>query len=73
MKSRDKDAKRTLSVQELRAEMHATRDKLFRLRFRHRVTPLENAMQLRVMRRHVARLETWIRQKELAAGAATAQ
>lgn len=67
MKAREKDAKRSLSVQELGAELHAARQKLFKLRFRHRVTHLENPMQLRDLRRHVARLETWIRERPRAA------
>ena len=63
MKSREKDAKRNHSVQELRAELRAAREKQFRLRFRHRVTPIDNPMEIRTIRRHIARLETWIRQK----------
>lgn len=63
MKSRDKDAKRNLSVDELRAELRSTREKIFRQGFKHKVTPLNNPMELRNLRRHVARLETWIREK----------
>ncbi|MBI4386924.1 MAG: 50S ribosomal protein L29 [Elusimicrobia bacterium] len=63
MKTKDKDVKRGLTVPELRTELHATREKLFRLRFRHRVTPLTNPMELRDLRRHAARLETWIRER----------
>jgi len=63
MKGRDRDAKRSLSVQELRAELHAAREKHFRLKFKHRVTPLANPLELRQLRRHIARLETWIRGK----------
>jgi len=63
MKAKDKDAKRSLSVPELLAELHATREKLFKLRFKHRVTPLSNPMELRQLRRHAARLQTWAREK----------
>lgn len=63
MKNRDKDAKRALSAAELQAELRATREKLFKLRFRHRVTRLDDPLELRRMRRHAARLQTWIREK----------
>ena len=63
MKSREKDEKRNLSISELKAELRSTREKHFRMGFKHRVTPMENPMQLRTLRRHIARLETWIREK----------
>ena len=66
MKTKDKDTKHNLSVPELRAELHSTQEKLFRLRFKHRVTPLTNPMELRELRRHCARLVTWIREKSTA-------
>ena len=66
MKTREKDAKRNLSVAELQAELHATREKHFRMRFKHRAMPVANPMEIRDLRRHIARLETWIRQKRSA-------
>ncbi|MBI4422686.1 MAG: 50S ribosomal protein L29 [Elusimicrobia bacterium] len=66
MKAREKDAKRVLSVAELRAELQTTREKHFKLRFKHRAMPVGNPMEIRHLRRHMARLETWIRQKETA-------
>ena len=39
----------------------------FRLQFRHTSNPLKNPMQIRMKRREVARLKTWLRQKEAGA------
>ncbi len=64
MKSKDKDAKRNLSAAELRAEIKELKEKRFRLGFKHKVTPLTNPLELRVVRRNIARLSTWIREKE---------
>jgi len=63
MKAKQREEKRNLSVSELQAELRASREKQFKLRFKHRVTPLANPLELRNLRRHIARLETWIREK----------
>ncbi|MBI3547730.1 MAG: 50S ribosomal protein L29 [Elusimicrobia bacterium] len=63
MKRREINAKRDQSVGELKAELRTTREKQFKLKFKHGVTPLENPTELRSLRRHIARLETWIREK----------
>lgn len=65
MKKKDKIKKRSLSVEELRSELGQLKEKQFKLGFKHRVTPLTNALELRRVRRNIARLETWIREKEL--------
>lgn len=63
MKAKEREEKRNLSVSELEAELRAAREKHFKLRFKHRVTPLANPLELRNLRRHVARLQTWVREK----------
>ena len=60
MKSKELQAKKNLTTQELSAELRGTREKLFSLKFKHRSSPLSNPLELRSLRRHVARLETWI-------------
>lgn len=65
MKAKDKDAKRNLSVAELQAELRTTREKHFRLRFKHKAMPVADPMEIQHLRRHIARLETWIREKQL--------
>ena len=66
MKRKDKDVKRNLALNELRAELMQLREKQFRLGFKHHVTPLGNGLQLRILRRDIARIGTWVRQRELA-------
>ena len=63
MKSKDKESLRNHSAAELRAELTQTREKLFRLQFKHEVAPVKNPLELRNLRRHAARLETWIHEK----------
>ncbi|MBI4348939.1 MAG: 50S ribosomal protein L29 [Elusimicrobia bacterium] len=65
MKAKEKDAKRNLSVPELQAELRTTREKHFRLRFKHKAMPVANPMEIHHLRKHIARLETWIREKQL--------
>ncbi|MFH1723425.1 MAG: 50S ribosomal protein L29 [Elusimicrobiota bacterium] len=65
MKRKEKERKRSLSVGELRAELTQLRAKRFKLQFKHRVTPLQNPLELRAVRRNIARLQTWIRKREL--------
>ena len=63
MKARDKENLRSHSAAELRAELSQTKEKLFRLRFQHGVSPVKNPLELRNLRRHAARLATWIQEK----------
>jgi large subunit ribosomal protein L29 len=65
MKTKDKDEKKNLSIDELKAEKAQLLEKEFKLRFKHRVTPLSNPLELRAIRRDIARINTWIRSKEL--------
>lgn len=69
MKNKEKETKKNLSAQELKAELLRLKEKRFKLRLKHKVTPLTNAMELRSLRRDIARMMTWIRQKELQAAA----
>ncbi|MBI5629620.1 MAG: 50S ribosomal protein L29 [Elusimicrobia bacterium] len=64
MKANDRQAKKNLSVAELGAELHQAQEKAFRLGFKHQVTPLANPVELRSLRRHIARLKTWIQEKQ---------
>ena len=66
MKAKERDAKRSLSVVELRSELHRVQEKRFRLRLKHEVTPVKNPLELRTLRKEIARLKTWINQKEAA-------
>ena len=66
MKGREKETLRSMSVPELQARLKETQESYFRLQFRHTSNPLKNPMQIRVKRREVAQLITWLKQKEAA-------
>ena len=72
MKAKEKEVLKTHTAAELGAEVAKLREKLFRLKFKHGVSPLTNPMELRNLRRHAARLETWISQKQENGGATAA-
>lgn len=60
---------RELSVAEIRARIAELEEERFRLRFRSATEPLEDPLQLRAIRKNIARLQTVLRQRELAAPA----
>ena len=71
MKKKEKEVKKNLSLGELRAEIVKLREKQFRMQFKHRVTPLQNALELRTIRRDIARIETFARRNEIKTAGAT--
>lgn len=56
-----------LTSEDLKQRLHDDADRLQKLRFNHAVNPLENPLQLRYLRREVARLKTELRKRELTA------
>ncbi|MBI4054650.1 MAG: 50S ribosomal protein L29 [Elusimicrobia bacterium] len=64
MKAKEKENLKSLSAQELASELRQARERLFKARFRHRLTPLKDPLELRRMRRQIARLRTFLGQKE---------
>ena len=66
MKLKEKENQKALSVNELKSALRDAEQKRFQLGFKHSVTPVKNALELRTLRRDIARLKTWIREKELA-------
>jgi large subunit ribosomal protein L29 len=66
MKAKERENLRNHSTAELRAELTQTKEKLFRLKFKHGVAPAKNPLELRNLRRHAARLETWIHEQKAA-------
>lgn len=64
MKSQDRASVRELPVQELKVQLKECEEKILRLRFANTIAPLKNGLELRNLRRHQARLITWIGQKE---------
>ena len=64
MKFKERDVKKNLPIGELRSELNGLREKQFKLRFKHRVTPLSNPLELRALRRDIARMRTIAAEKE---------
>ena len=64
MKGREKESEKSLSVAELEARLKEAEEARFRLQFRHTSAPLKNPMVIRSKRREIARLKTYLRQKE---------
>lgn len=56
-----------LNVQDLRARIQEDEQRLKKLEFAHGISPLENPMSIRSLRRDIARLKTELKKKELSA------
>jgi large subunit ribosomal protein L29 len=59
-----------LSMGELVDELKATKQEALNLRFRNATGQLENTAEIKKVRRQIARINTLIRQKEIAAAEA---
>ncbi len=58
--------KSALNPTELKNELRTALEKRAKLTFQHNVAPLKNPMELRHLRREIARLKTYISRKEAA-------
>jgi large subunit ribosomal protein L29 len=56
-----------LNVQDLKARISEDEQRLKKLQFAHGISPLENPMSIRELRREIARLKTELKKKELSA------
>ncbi len=56
---------RDKSIAELNEELVALKEELFRLRFQHATNQLENPLQLKSVKRDIARVKTILREREL--------
>lgn len=57
----------TLNVDDLKARITEDELRLKKLEFAHAISPLENPMSIRNLRREVARLKTELKKKQLSA------
>ena len=64
MKAKEKEAQKSHTLAELETELRQTQEKKFKLQFKHQVAPLANPIELRMLRRQIARLKTFITQKQ---------
>lgn len=63
MKSKQKQEMKNLTEQELRTRLEQDEEKLFNLCVQHRFAPLKNPLQIRHLRKDVARTKTYLREK----------
>lgn len=56
----------TLSAEDLQARINEDELRLKKLEFAHAISPLENPMSIRNLRKEVARLKTELKKKQLA-------
>jgi large subunit ribosomal protein L29 len=61
----DLNKMREMTDVELNAELDKMKKELFNLRFQHVTGQLENPVQMREVKRNIARVKTIIREKEL--------
>ncbi|VBB44659.1 50S ribosomal protein L29 [uncultured Paludibacter sp.] len=54
-----------LSVKEIQERMDAEKERLIRLKLNHSISPLDNPMQIKEVRRTIARFATELRQREI--------
>ncbi len=64
--SKNKKDIKSLSVSELQASIAAERSALDKLKFSHAITPLENPMKIREIRKTIAKLKTQLNLKQKA-------
>ena len=68
MKAKEyKEKIRKMSIEELKAEEQELKAQLFKLRFKEATSPVDNPVQVRYIKRDIARVRTIIREKELSA------
>ena len=60
---RERGALAALTPDEIRQKLAQAREQYFRMRFRHKATPMKNPLEIRDLRRDIARYETVLRGK----------
>ena len=53
-----------LSVEDLKKQLQSEAEKLVKMKLGHKVTPLENPLQIRGLRKQVARLNTELTKRQ---------
>jgi large subunit ribosomal protein L29 len=64
MKSKNWNEIKNMSKVELNAKLSELQDKIFRLRFRHSTVPVKNPLEIREIKKDIARIKTLIAQKK---------
>ncbi len=58
------DSIKGLSVEDLKLQLEQSKQRLKKLEFAHAISPLENPMSVRAVRKDIARIETLLKQKQ---------
>jgi large subunit ribosomal protein L29 len=64
MKSKLWNEMKNMTELELNAKLAQSQDKLFKLKFRHSTAPIRNPLEIREIRRMIARIKTLIARKK---------
>jgi large subunit ribosomal protein L29 len=56
-----------LSIEDLKANLENLNDQLMKMKLTHSISPLENPLQIRSMRKTIARLNTELTKRQLQA------
>jgi large subunit ribosomal protein L29 len=54
-----------LTDKEILERLQTEKDSLLRLKMNHAISPLDNPLQIKAVRRNIARLKTILRQREI--------
>lgn len=54
-----------LTTKEIQERIDVERERLTRMKLNHAISPLENPLQIKEIRRNIARLATELRQREI--------
>jgi large subunit ribosomal protein L29 len=63
MKSKNWQDMKNMSNAELAAKLNDMQDRIFKLKFRHTTAPIKNPLEIRSLRRDIARVKTLLAQK----------
>ena len=64
MKSKQWQELKNLTKQELQLKLEELQKKIFKLKLQHKSAPLKNPLEIRELRRDIARINTLLRQKQ---------
>ena len=59
------DSIKGLSVEDLKLQLEQSKQRIKKLEFAHAISPLENPMSIRDLRKDIARIETLLKQKSI--------
>lgn len=63
MKSKNWNEMKNMSDSELTSKLNDMQDRIFKLKFRHSTAPVKNPLEIRALRRDIARVKTLLAQK----------